>query len=130
MSDHSGFTKISNSQWDCLLTLKLTATEMRVVYLMIRLTNGILSSEFARLRSCHLKAVNISQSHAKKVIESLLDKGVIEYERYGYSYRINWQAIRDLAEAEDSSKSESKKKSAVLKKLIYINLRKETLPNE
>lgn len=83
-----GFVRLNHSLYHALLTCDLTVRQLKVVLLVLRLTIGC-QRKWAKLIQADLKIVGVTASHARQVVDELLNKTIlIQNEKTG-EYRLN-----------------------------------------
>jgi len=88
MQNEGGFTKISNMMLHGILLNDFTKRELKILLLTARLTYGC-HRKWVRFIFADLKIVGIKQSHAKEVIEQMLQKNILVKNNKTGEYRIN-----------------------------------------
>lgn len=83
-----GHTQIPHWLFHCLLLLDLSERDWKVTMLLIRLTLGC-QKKWAKLQQCDLKAVGITENHAKEVLIRLLDAKIIVLNEKVNAYAVN-----------------------------------------
>jgi len=121
MEKNNNFTQIQNDILHSILLNKFNQRELKILLLTARLTYGC-HRKWVRFIFADLKIVGIKQSHAKEVIEQMLQKNILVRNNKTGEYRINEDFL--IAEA-------GKKESlfAVLKTVIGKNLTHKTSQN-
>jgi hypothetical protein len=84
-----GFTSLPHFIEHVLLVDRFKKRELKVLYLIIRLTYGAQGSTWARLKQSDLSIIGIGSTHAKEVFESLLEKKVILKKEISKEYKLN-----------------------------------------
>lgn len=88
------FIPFPNNIFDLIIVNGLNKRELAFVLLVARLTYGCKNAQWAKIKFCDLIIVNISQSHAKEVVESVLAKKIVTQNEKTKKYRINEDYIR------------------------------------
>ncbi|HET9098130.1 MAG TPA: replication protein [Candidatus Saccharimonadales bacterium] len=84
-----GFTMIPHSVSEWLLTADLSKREQKVAWLVARLQYGCPKYVGAQFKQADLVSVGIRPSHAKAVIQGLLDKQILTYNWTFKWYELN-----------------------------------------
>ena len=118
------FTKLNHEWWDYLLVKNFTVRQLKIIYLVIRLTYGIKEdnshhSEWAVRRKTDLQSIGILPSHAKEVMQDVLGSGIVTQSRSG-EFQINLDELKRTVEKDTRSKARLEK----LKHLVRKNLTK------
>ncbi len=92
MDKKTGFTKVPHSIGNGLLLLDLNARQLKVTWLIIRLTYGC-NQKWAKIKLNDLKIVNIAPPHANKIITSLISEDIIIQNGRTKEFRLNEEYI-------------------------------------
>lgn len=84
-----GFTRLPNKILYALTSLDINMREVKVLLLILRLTYGCMNKPWAKLKQSDLRAIGISPSHAKEVLESLIEKNFLIQNGSLKEYKIN-----------------------------------------
>jgi hypothetical protein len=88
------FVPLPNDILELLLTNGLKMREWAFVLLVARLTYGCKYVKWAKIKFCDLGILNIGQSHAKEIVESVLAKKIVIRNEKTKKYQINEDYIR------------------------------------
>lgn len=111
------FTRFPTEIFDVLLCSDLSQREQKVMYLICRLAYGCQLDE-AKIFNCDFGAVGISQSHIKKVINSLIDKELIIFDSEKHLFSVNRNYIVSIL------REKNLKQLKKLTRSIHINLKR------
>jgi len=84
----SGFTRFSHDLLKGILQSSLNARELKIVFLIQRLTEGC-HREWAIVRQCDFQSIGIGPTHIKEVKKEILTKGAILQNGEIQEYKIN-----------------------------------------
>ncbi len=118
----TGFTRLPHALLNVLIFIDLTQRQWLVILVVLRLSYGC-RQRWATLKLIDFEYVGIDNTHIREVIDPLIDKKILLWEREFHRFRINEEyIILDLGK-------ELGKQLAGLSELIWRNLSQRSSQN-